>query len=242
MNTILLDTIPYTPSLPDLMKKLHIKPDSPNASELQAMVHQAQTIARPKAVFKAAFIEVNQSDRVIIDGVGFTSRVLSTNLEHLHRVFPYIATCGLELDGWAHSSSDMLYRFWADAIAESALRQAMKFLEAHLTGFFLSSTSDLAAEGKTPRFARMNPGSLEEWPISEQKPLFSLLGEGPEQVGVRLTESFLMHPVKSVSGIFFSTQEEYANCMLCPREVCPNRQAPYQPGLLEQKYAQFSNR
>ena len=206
MNNILLDTIPYTPSLPDLMKKLHIKPDSPNANELQAMLRNAQAIARPKAVFKIAFIEANQSNRVVIDGVTFTSRVLSTNLERLHRVFPYIATCGIELDGWAHSFGDMLYRFWADAIAESALRQAMSFLESRLNDLFHADSSDLTAEGKTPRFAKMNPGSLEEWPISEQKPLFSLLGNGPEQAGVQLTETFLMHPVKSVSGIFFSSQ------------------------------------
>jgi len=204
------------------------------------MVCQAQAIARPKALYKAAFIEANQFDRVVIDGVTFTSRVLSINLEKLHRVFPYIATCGLELDIWAHSFDDMLFRFWADAIAESALRQAMMFLESYLTGLFLPSSSEPNAEKNTPRFARMNPGSLEEWPINEQKPLFSLLGNGPEQVGVQLTETFLMHPVKSVSGIFFSSQEEYANCMLCPREICPNRQAPYQPGLFEQKYAQIS--
>ncbi len=91
------------------------------------MAREAQTVARPKAAYKVAFVETCEDDRVVIDGITFTSRVLSTNLEGLHRVYPYIATCGLELDTWAHSYTDMLSRYWADAIAESALREAIKY-------------------------------------------------------------------------------------------------------------------
>jgi hypothetical protein len=51
-----------------------------------------------------------------------------------------------------------------------------------------------------------------------------------------LTESLLMVPVKSVSGIVFANEEEFASCQLCPREDCPGRKAPYDPGLYERKY------
>jgi hypothetical protein len=46
-----------------------------------------------------------------------------------------------------------------------------------------------------------------------------------------------MRPIKSVSGIYFINREGYTNCQLCPREVCPGRQARYEPGLFEKKYA-----
>ncbi len=237
MDITIFDAIPYEPNMPDLMKELHIRADSPKAAELQTLARQAQAAAHPKAVYKVAFIDANEEDRVVIDGITFNSRVLSTNLESLHRVYPYIATCGLELDAWAHSFTDMVYRFWADAIAESALGEAMRFIEAHLTGLFLSAPLDQSDDGKTPKLVDMNPGSLEEWPIDEQKPLFALLGSAAESIGVQLSETFLMHPVKSVSGIYFVNQEGYVNCQLCPREVCKGRKAPYDPKLFEQRYA-----
>jgi predicted transcriptional regulator len=54
---------------------------------------------------------------------------------------------------------------------------------------------------------------------------------------VRLTESFLMLPTKTVSGIFFPTEATFESCQLCPREECPNRRAPYEQALYESHYA-----
>jgi len=45
-------------------------------------------------------------------------------------------------------------------------------------------------------------------------------------VGIELTESLLMVPQKSVSGVRFANAHDYVNCRLCPRENCPNRRAP----------------
>jgi len=46
---------------------------------------------------------------------------------------------------------------------------------------------------------------------------------------VILTESFLMMPRKSSSGIFFPTETPFFACQLCPREGCPARKAAYDP-------------
>jgi hypothetical protein len=73
----------------------------------------------------------------------------------------------------------------------------------------------------------MSPGSLEDWPIEEQKKLFSLLPGVDSMLGVRLTESFLMIPRKSVSGIYFPADVSFFNCQLCSRESCENRKAGY---------------
>ena len=81
----------------------------------------------------------------------------------------------------------------------------------------------------------MNPGSLPDWPISQQRPLFDLVGKAAE-IGVHLTDSYLMRPLKSVSGILFATDVTYENCQLCPVERCPNRRAPYDPTLFDRKY------
>jgi hypothetical protein len=82
----------------------------------------------------------------------------------------------------------------------------------------------------------MSPGSLGEWPLSQQRPLFASLGDVAGAIGVRLSESLLMVPAKSVSGVCFPTEESFESCQLCPREDCPGRRAPYDETLYDRKY------
>ena len=82
----------------------------------------------------------------------------------------------------------------------------------------------------------MNPGSLEDWPIQQQTQVFELLGDPLRDVGVRLTDSFLMVPIKSVSGIRYPTETSFESCQLCPREKCTGRRAPYDPELWRKRY------
>ena len=65
----------------------------------------------------------------------------------------------------------------------------------------------------------MNPGSLADWPLREQRPLFGLLGNVRAAIGVTLTPSLLMTPTKSVSGILFPSEETFASCQLCHADV-----------------------
>jgi hypothetical protein len=221
----ILDAIPFEPDVQELQKHLRIKPGSPNETELMKMLQAACRLAQPRAVYLAAYITGRDEEWVEIEGMRFTSRVLSVNLEHVHRVFPYLITCGPELQEWGDGFEDMLQGFWAEAIKESALFCAGRALE-----------EDLQQRYQLDRLASMNPGSLTDWPIQQQRVLFDLFGVLSRKVGVRLTDSLLMIPTKSVSGIHFPTEVSYANCQLCPRENCPNRRASYEPGLFESKY------
>ena len=71
-----------------------------------------------------------------LDGFRFTSRILRINLKGVHRVFPYVATCGVELDEWSQGIDDILLSFWADTIKEMALRAAVDAMDAHLENQF----------------------------------------------------------------------------------------------------------
>jgi hypothetical protein len=82
----------------------------------------------------------------------------------------------------------------------------------------------------------MNPGSLEDWPITAQPKLFQLLGDPKKSIGVELLDSMLMLPNQTVSGIRFVSEEGFSNCELCPREHCSHRTIPYNPELLTKKY------
>ena len=225
MNEVVLDSIPFHIDLDSLMRKLHLTEGSSSARELQRLASEAQAIAKPKAVYKVAFIESKGEDHVVVDGITLTSRVLRVNLEQAHRVFPYVATCGTELDEWSSSIDDMLQSYWADTIKEMALRVAMQALSEHLEDRF-----------RPGHLSRMNPGSLPDWPIQEQRKLFALLGSPKDAIGVELTKSLIMVPLKSVSGISFPTEVGFASCQLCPRENCPGRRAPYDETLYDRKY------
>jgi len=224
-QSMILDQIPFELDIAQLEKKLHIESGSSFSADVAALAVAAQKIARPKAFFRMAFIESKQDDAVIIDGIQFTSRVLRVNLDSVHRVFACLATCGTELEDWANSIEDVLYRFWADTIKECALRAAYCFLKEHLEQMF--------QPGQT---SSMSPGSLKDWPIEQQIPLFQLLGDTRTAIGVELTPSFLMLPTKSVSGIRFPAKENFESCQLCPREDCPGRRLPYNPDLFQTKY------
>ena len=183
---------------------------------VQELIEVARSVARPKAVYKVSYIDDKDGDMVTIDGVKFTSRVLRVNLGQVERVFPYVATCGTELEEMTIPSSDVMKSFCFDAIKTMVVRSAITFLRDHLVGYY--------ALGNV---SRMSPGSLESWPLAQQKELFSLFGDTEELIGVRLTKSCVMVPLKSVSGIYFPTEITFESCQLCLQEKCTGRRAPY---------------
>jgi len=225
MDAVCLKDIACTFDVADLLKTLRIDGREEYAERFTPLVEQAAPIARPKAMYRLAYVESKSDNAVVVDGVTLTSRVLRVNLGEIHRVFPSVATCGVELEEWAKSIHDTLERFWADAIMEAALRTAWDALERHLV-----------QQNQLGQTAVMNPGSLPDWPLEEQRLLFQLVGDTQTSIGVELTENFLMVPIKSVSGLRFPTETRYENCQLCPRDPCPGRRSPYDPELYKRRY------
>lgn len=90
---------------------------------------------------------------------------------------------------------------------------------------------------KIDSIAQMNPGSVVDWSIQEQRKLFAIIGNVQDLIGAELTDSSLILPLKSISGIWFPS-DNYENCMLCSKE-CPNRKAVYDPQMYDSIYAGF---
>ncbi len=225
MDTVVLDAISYKPEIERLLQALRLDPQCRDADEVRRLAAEGQAIARPKAMYRVAYVEARDEDGVVLDGIRLSSRVLRVNLEGAYRAFPYVATCGREMESWAAALDDILLRYWAGTIMEGALRAALRALEDQLEAHF-----------GLGRSAAMNPGSLPDWPLEQQAPLFALLGNPLEAIGVELTDSFLMLPVKSVSGLRFPTETSFENCQLCPRPRCPGRRAPYDKDLYDRRY------
>lgn len=222
---VVLDDIPFQIDLAALLKKLRIKEGSGYVEKVSRMLADVKAIARPKAYYRMAYVESKGDASVTIDGITFDSRVLRVNMDQAYRAFPYVATCGQEMEEWADTFGDMLERYWADTIKEMVLRNAINVLRVRII-----------ERHRLARTSTMAPGSLADWPLTQQRPLFDLLGRVRELIGVQLTDSLLMIPTKSVSGIRFPMEESFESCQLCPREVCPGRRAPYDADLYERKY------
>jgi len=226
LSCTVIKNVKFDLDFEDLLNRLRIKKGTDYEKRLKELVQEAEKNANLKVLYKLAYIEDKNDDTVVIDGVKFSSRILRVNLDKVNRVFAYVATCGHELENWSKGFPDMLEIFWLDTIKELALRSARNALTNHLNDRF-----------KLGKMANMNPGSLGDWPISQQKELFQLLDDHKKLIGVELNSSFLMTPIKSVSGIFFPTETNYENCMLCPRGVCTGRKASYDKKLYNEKYA-----
>lgn len=188
--------------------------------ELEEFLDRCTQVARPKALYREEFVDSVEEEAVIIGKAQFSSYILADKLGNVPRVFPYVCTCGKELDELDISGYDpMLSDLWLSTVKMQALGSAANFLKDKIKSIY-----DIRI------LSSINPGSgnLDIWPVDQQHPLFSLLGKTEETVGVGLTESALMIPDKSISGIYFPSKIEYCNCNSCTRENCPGRRAPYE--------------
>ena len=214
----ILGPIPVELDVDKVQKKIH----APKRTDIEDMVALALSLAEPRAAFAAAYVDEKGDDEVVIAGNRFRSRVLRKNLDDVGRVFPVVLTVGPRLEA-AADSSDMLARYYLDMIANLILAEARHHLIRHLCQRF-----------GVEKLAWMSPGSLQEWPLEQQRPLFALLPGVEDQLGVRLTDSCLMLPRKSVSGIYFPSESSFFSCRLCPRERCESRKARYDEALVRE--------
>jgi len=214
--------IPFQLDFNSLAKTVHLSGGTDDAREFKKLLNKARRISRPKALYRECFVGHKGLDTVTIDHVTFVSPALRLKLDKVERVFAYAATCGNEIDGLDISRDDFLKKFWLDNIKTVLLGFSIAHLRKHL---------DLKYKlGKT---ASMNPGSGDAavWPLAQQKELFALIGDVAGLIGVRLTDSCLMIPNKSVSGIYFPTEINFYSCQVCHREKCVSRKAPFDPAL-----------
>ena len=227
-----LDSIPIKLDLEVVLKRMHVRSKTETiVNNIQELIEIVRPIAKPKAIYEVSYVENKNEDSLDIGGVRFTSHVLRVNLDKVERVFPYIVTCGRELDEIDFPPDEFLKSYCLDQIKETVLVSARSYLEDYLKRNY--------ALGQLSRMAP-GAGSVEDWPIVQQEGLFSIFGgrvKVENLTGVKLTDEFLMIPIKSVSGIFFPTEIRFEACQLCPREACIERRAPYDPDLVK-KYRQ----
>ncbi|MBI2859743.1 MAG: hypothetical protein HYX90_11805 [Chloroflexi bacterium] len=213
----ILDALPFSLDSEDLLKGQTASSRAAFQSLVEDVVRTVNALARPKAIYTACPVTREGNDGLSIGGIRFEGRIASKLLDRVEIVFPFIATCGREVDQIPIPLSGLAQHYWLDLAKTAILDSAISYLRDHLVKKY-------GLRGA----AKISPGSATGgFPIERQRELFSIFGKAEALIGVALTNSLLMVPLKSESGIYFETEAGLEDCELCPLESCYSRKQPY---------------
>ena len=136
----------------------------------------------------------DKKDGLFIAGHFFKMEKIVTNqLKEAQKVALFVCTIGLEMENWTRqllNNNEPTLSYLVDTIASETVENATDLLY----DFIDKKMSDSGLKITN----RYSPGYC-NWPVSEQHLLFSLLPKN--FCGITLTESALMLPIKSISGV-----------------------------------------
>ena len=96
-----LDNIPVDLTLDKVFAHLRLPRENEAVKRsVQRLLEAVHPIINAKALYDVAYIENKKENSLYINGVEFTSRVLRINFDRIERVFPYVVTCGREIDDY----------------------------------------------------------------------------------------------------------------------------------------------
>ena len=183
-------------------------PDEATVKETDMIIAEAKGFLRPRFCF---FVQRELPDFAI-------GKIIERQLKGAEAYAFFICTAGVEYEAFQErlkKEGDMVRVFIADAfgsvIAEKAADQMEQSLQENIDKLGWHHTN------------RFSPGYC-GWHVSQQQLLFPLF-KG-ETCGVKLTESSLMLPIKSVSGIIGlgpNVRHLDYTCGLCDFKQCYKR-------------------
>jgi len=203
-------------------KKLRLSESQAEEVDFPSIVEEVQNLAKPRAVWERYDVDEIAEGFVAIAGSNFRSSVLASMLLESDSVFPFVMTIGDSVEKKASRTEDSLKQYCYEYLGDFVLLQTSDHLRHHLE--ILSGGSN---------FSWYSPGSVDDFKLEEQRNLFRILGDVRERIGVELRENLIMHPRKSISGLYFESEEQFYTCQICQREKCIGRRAPYDSSMAE---------
>jgi len=154
------------------------------------------------------------------------SRRIARTLEGCDLLVAFIATLGGEISGRIDEltgENHLSDAYIVDSMGSVAVEDMVERFHLNAENMYKA-----ASRSVTMRFS---PGYC-DWNIKEQRTIFSLFA--PDRVGVELTDTFLMRPRKSISGVFGvkpyyegRSVDSYIPCVDCAKKKCDSRRADF---------------
>jgi len=206
-----------------LFKKERIAPGSPGAilDSADGSIDKARRLAAPKAIFtKRAALSSGTGSIKLAGGTEFSGKTISSYIKPAHDIYIFLVTIGPAVENEASrlmKTGENLSGYLLDRTGSFAVESLADKLESHLR-------EEYKSKGKSVSM-RLSPGYC-DWPIEEQAKLDTMLDFS--RIGVHLTESCMMIPRKSISGLLgigpaglFSKAK--SQCEICDMKDCGYR-------------------
>ena len=197
-----------------LANLLKTEKDTPLYKDAVKAVSYAECIIKPKFIYKKVNIDDIGKDFILIDDIKFCSKILANKIRGKDTAFVFIATGGKEIAIYIDEVSDCFEKYVLDIAAYMGCLSALKNMEEAIKETY-----------NIDRYISLAPGSLPDWDVIEGKKIFELFGHDYKKVGVRILESGMIEPVKSVTGILFESEDAFNSCEVCMRQDCPTRRS-----------------
>lgn len=181
----------------EVCRHLGYQERSPSASVLSlidSQIAKAYKLIKPTYTYELRAIEgILGQDIFVANSLVFTSKTISYVLSDCKWVAIFLVTIGNDLEEESlklMEKGEMLKAAILDAIGTEAVAQALYELQ--------DTVKEIARAKGCQAVLRFSPGYC-DWDVSQQKLLFQAIDS--TSLGVRLTESCMMVPLKSISGI-----------------------------------------
>ncbi len=212
------------PSLDELARYLHMDEDTEHPAYCYMKERLAElTSSDLEAVGGYAIGTIEELDlqggTLTVEGTTFeVGAQVCGYLKEATEAALFLCTAGALFSDEAHAlnaQGEFLEAYIIDAIGSLTVERAMDKIHKALE-------EEQAARGMKIT-NRYSPGYC-NWPLKDQRPLFAFVGENP--TGIALSESCLMHPIKSVSGVIgigTKARRRAYGCLICQNKTCTYR-------------------
>lgn len=218
--------------LPDreaVMRAMEVAPDHEPSEKIRELtevsINTFQEISRPRAVMETItlgeFVTIYRGE-----GLNPLKTPLAKIIPQATRLALFAITVGEEVSGRIDAlfnGNDYATGYALDAAASTGAENAADKVEARFGELLFR---DDVLDSSTAHL-RYSPGYC-GWHISGQRKLFQRLEPG--EIGIELNDSFLMQPLKSVSGVIVFGKKEihlfkptFPFCAECTTHTCRSR-------------------
>jgi len=214
-NFFVFDCISIQIAPQDVSKQLGYPRANCVSAHLYAAIEQEITQALKLIEPKGAYLLLDDPARKGLELFAHAGKLVLA----LATIGPAVELKAKEIIKTHHSARGLI----VDAVGTVAAEQTADFIERKIHEHFGSYGWNISR--------RYAPGYC-GWDLSAQRKLFALF---PDTLGIKLTESCLMIPEKSLSFVCALSKQgnfsqiKVANCKVCNQKECPYRVQPYQP-------------
>jgi hypothetical protein len=193
-----------------------VLPEDETVAVTDALLAEVAAFVKPSYTFGLYDGKLTASSVILGDDCLETGNIIAGLLKGSERFCLFAATAGMlfrHFQDEIKGQNDILRIFILDVIGSCIAEKTGDLMEKQLE-------KEIGIYRHTHRFS---PGYC-GWHLTEQRQLFRLLGENPS--GITLSETCLMMPVKSISGIIGigkTVNEKQYGCNFCELETCYKR-------------------